>query len=291
MSRRVFNRQEKLKPLIKAIEKIYPPALAEKEWDNTGLLIDCSNDELTKSQELRIVLTIDLTEAVCDEAITNRADCIIAYHPFIFNGIKTLNKDSPTTRTIFRLIREKISVYSPHTAADAALGGVNDWLARAVALGSDNILQSSILKAAPVVPGFEGAGYGRVITLREPQTLPAIIEHVRRRLRMQRVPVVRATRHGSELISTIALCPGSGKELLQGVKADLIVTGELGHHDQLRLRESGTSAIITGHWNSEAGFLGIFAEHLAQQLSALGAHAPNAKIMVATSDRSPMEYL
>lgn len=277
--------------MIKAIEKIYPPALAEKEWDNTGLLIDCGNDELTKSQELRIILTIDLTEAVCDEAIKNRADCIVAYHPFIFNGIKTLNKDSPTTRTIFRLVREKISVYSPHTAADAALGGVNDWLARAVALGSDNILQSSIIQAAPVVPGFEGAGYGRVITLREPQTLAAIIEHVRRRLRMQRVPVVKASRHSNELISTIGLCPGSGKELLKDVKADLIVTGELGHHDQLRLRESGTSAIITGHWNSEAGFLGIFAEHLAQQLSALGAHAPNAKIMVATADRSPMEYL
>ncbi|GMM50589.1 hypothetical protein DASB73_015470 [Starmerella bacillaris] len=290
--RKVFNREEKLKPLVKALQKVYPTQLSD-DWDNTGLLLDCSDTEQGASAELRVLLTADITDEVCKEAIKNRIDCLVTYHPLIFDGIKRLEKSNSQHRTIMNLIREKISVYSPHTAADAAVGGVNDWLAKCVAFGADNILQMSTIKPCTnIIPaGFEGAGYGRYVILREPQTLSVLVEHVRKRLRMKHVPLIKATKHDTDLIATIAVCAGSGGSVLKGVKADLVVTGELGHHDQLRLREQGTSCIVTGHWNSEAGFLGIFAEHLAQQLSALGAAAPNAKIMISQEDRSPMEYV
>jgi dinuclear metal center YbgI/SA1388 family protein len=75
------------------------------------------------------LLTIDLTRAVADEAIAHRASTIVAYHPIIFRGLKSLTLDNSQQQTLLRLASHGITVYSPHTAVDAAPGGLGDWLA------------------------------------------------------------------------------------------------------------------------------------------------------------------
>ena len=76
-----------------------------------------------------VLLTIDLTKAVADEAI-ERKDCVVvAYHPIIFKGFKSLTLADSQQQSLLRLALEGISVYSPHTAVDAAPGGLGDWLA------------------------------------------------------------------------------------------------------------------------------------------------------------------
>lgn len=75
------------------------------------------------------MLTIDLTKAVADEAIERSDSIIIAYHPIIFRGLKSLTLADSQQKTLLRLAAEGISVYSPHTAVDAAAGGLGDWLA------------------------------------------------------------------------------------------------------------------------------------------------------------------
>jgi len=76
-----------------------------------------------------VLLTIDLTKAVADEAI-ERKDCVvISYHPIIFRGFKSLTLADSQQQSLLRLALEGISVYSPHTAVDAAPGGLGDWLA------------------------------------------------------------------------------------------------------------------------------------------------------------------
>ena len=75
-----------------------------------------------------VLLTVDLTRAVATEAIENKHCCVVAYHPIIFRGLKSLTLADPQQSSLLRLALEGISVYCPHTAVDAVPGGMADWL-------------------------------------------------------------------------------------------------------------------------------------------------------------------
>jgi dinuclear metal center YbgI/SA1388 family protein len=116
-----------LQDLTVALKQIAPLELAE-EWDNVGLLMEPSRPRPVR----RLLLTIDLTDAVLDEAIRLKSDMIVAYHPPIFEPIKRLTHvtfNQAAWRAV-RCIEAGIAVYSPHTALDAVPGGVNDWLSQ-----------------------------------------------------------------------------------------------------------------------------------------------------------------
>ncbi|KAF2819806.1 NGG1p interacting factor 3 [Ophiobolus disseminans] len=110
------------------MKKLYPQALADNSWDNTGLLLEAPF-VASRRQSNTALLTIDLTKAVADEAIAINSSIIIAYHPIIFRGLKSLTLANTQQQTLLRLASHGISVYSPHTAVDAAPGGLGDWLA------------------------------------------------------------------------------------------------------------------------------------------------------------------
>jgi dinuclear metal center YbgI/SA1388 family protein len=114
----------KIKDIISQIEKLAPPKLAQS-WDNTGLLIGDVNSTVKK-----ILLTIDITNDVVKEAKQAGCNFIISYHPVIWDGLKTVLKDSP----VYELVNSGITVYSIHTALDAVVGGVNDGLAEIVGI-------------------------------------------------------------------------------------------------------------------------------------------------------------
>ncbi|KAL8761680.1 MAG: hypothetical protein Q9184_002215 [Pyrenodesmia sp. 2 TL-2023] len=114
--------------VISSMRKLYPEALADKSFDNTGLLLEAPFDPIRRQMN-SVLLTIDLTKRVADEAI-ERKDCVVvAYHPIIFRGLKSLTLADSQQQSLLRLALEGISVYSPHTAVDAAPGGLADWLA------------------------------------------------------------------------------------------------------------------------------------------------------------------
>ncbi|MCJ1307774.1 hypothetical protein MMC25_001422 [Agyrium rufum] len=109
----------------------YPEQLADKSFDNTGLLLEAPFDPIRRQMN-SVLLTIDLTKAVADEAI-ERKDCVVvAYHPIIFRGLKSLTLANSQQQSLLRLALEGISVYCPHTAVDAVPGGMADWLADVV---------------------------------------------------------------------------------------------------------------------------------------------------------------
>lgn len=106
-----------------AMDRLAPPALAQP-WDNVGLLIGAP-----AALCRRVLLAIDLTAAVLDEAISRKCQAIIAYHPPLFQPIKSVRADHPGTESIVhRTIAAGLAVYAPHTALDAAAGGTNDVL-------------------------------------------------------------------------------------------------------------------------------------------------------------------
>ena len=117
------NSKGRVAAVITALESIAPPDLAES-WDNVGLLVG-SPTWAAK----RVLLTIDLTATVMDEAATRKTQMVVAYHPPIFAATRTMTDASAGGATVLAAAAKKIAIYSPHTALDATPGGVNDWLA------------------------------------------------------------------------------------------------------------------------------------------------------------------
>jgi dinuclear metal center YbgI/SA1388 family protein len=116
----------RISQIVDALETIAPPSLAAA-WDNVGLLI---GDASARARKL--MLCIDLTAPVLDEAIAARAQMVMAYHPIIFKPIARLTAGA--TPVAYRAAAAGIAVYSMHTALDAAKGGTNDVLAQALGL-------------------------------------------------------------------------------------------------------------------------------------------------------------
>lgn len=122
--------------VVRILEQVAPPEYAEP-WDNVGLLLGASDWPAE-----RIMLTIDCTQAVLDEAIKASTQMIVAYHPTIFQPLPRLNDNDAKQEVVLRAARQGIAIYSPHTALDAAPGGVNDWLAEGLGEADIRALQS-----------------------------------------------------------------------------------------------------------------------------------------------------
>ncbi len=139
--------------VVALLDTIAPLAYAE-EWDNVGLLLEPGADRREPSAPVsvaRVLFSIDLTEAVLGEAIAENVDLVVAYHPPLFRPILRLGRRSVAERVLERAVRTGIALYSPHTALDAAPGGVNDWLAEGVGPGE----QRPLVDAAVLAPGAE----------------------------------------------------------------------------------------------------------------------------------------
>ncbi|KAF9696411.1 hypothetical protein EKO04_005483 [Ascochyta lentis] len=141
--------------VVRAMQKLYPKALADNSWDNTGLLLEAPFVP-SRRQSNTVLLTIDLTKAVADEAIALNSSIVIAYHPIIFRGLKSLTLANSQQQTLLRLASHGISVYSPHTAVDAAPGGLGDWLADIVT-GTKTSYDASPSAAVTPAPQSEGS--------------------------------------------------------------------------------------------------------------------------------------
>jgi len=110
--------------VIAAMERICPVRFAES-WDNVGLLLGSPDEHLHGP----VLLCIDLTHAVLDEAKAMGATCVVCYHPPIFTALKRLTTQDPRQGLLLRAARAGFSLYCPHTALDAAPDGLADWLA------------------------------------------------------------------------------------------------------------------------------------------------------------------
>jgi dinuclear metal center YbgI/SA1388 family protein len=113
--------------VVKSMRALYPEALADKSFDNTGLLLEAPFLPQRRNRN-SVLLTIDLTKAVAEEAIENKHSVVVAYHPIIFRGLKSITLEDSQQKSLLRLAAHGVSVYSPHTAVDTVPGGMGDWL-------------------------------------------------------------------------------------------------------------------------------------------------------------------
>ena len=138
--------------LAAAMEAIAPARLAES-WDNVGLLL---GDRAAPCG--RVLVAVDWTAAVMEEALALGVDAVVSYHPPIFEAMKRLASDDPRQRILLDAAQAGIALLSPHTALDAVKGGMNDWLAEGIAGGADALALSGgfePLRPASLLPRGE----------------------------------------------------------------------------------------------------------------------------------------
>lgn len=197
--------------LIKDAVESFAPAGNAESWDNTGILID----SVRPSESKKILLAIDLTEEVLQEALDLDVGYILAYHPVIFRPIKAIDD-----ARYIRCIQANIAVYSPHTQLD---GLMNEYIQR-----------------------FLGPN---------PGTLGEIAEKLHHLCGARAFRIVSGNADTSfENNGDIRIGVGAAFRGVSH-HGGLIITGEMAHHDMLACRRFGTSVILMEHSVSERPFL------------------------------------
>lgn len=131
-----------------------------------------------------------------------------------------------------------------------------------------------------------GAGMGRFCRLSEATPLQTLVDRVKERLGLTRVRLVLGSGHSLDSpMTTAAVCAGSGGSVLDGVKADMYLTGEMSHHQLLDASTRGTSIVLCEHSNSERGYL----PHLASLLAPLLGE--RVTVHISTQDREPVQIV
>ncbi len=225
--------------LLDILETHAPSTLAES-WDNVGLMVGDPAHAVSG-----ILVALDPTAAVLDEALASGLNTVITHHPLIFQPLKSVRFDQPTGRILQQAITDKIAVLGCHTNLDKIHGGVNDALAAALGLIDTKPL-------APEIAGhIEPLGFGRHGRLPTPRKATDFLEFLAKSLGLTVIAVAGKL---PELISTVAVCGGSGSDLAESamhVGAQVYITGEV-KHSTARWAEARDFCVIdAGHYASE----------------------------------------
>lgn len=250
--------------VLAALDALAPLRLAEP-WDNVGLLLGDA-----ASEARGVMLTIDLTPEVVEEAVLAGTNVVIAYHPPIFRPQKTVL----ATDLAYLALHHRLVVLSPHTALDAARGGTCDVMGERLGLSA----------LVPLVEKEPGLGAGRVGELPSAQSTASWIERVKRAFEVEAVLVCG----DAPSIRRVAVCAGAGGGLLDHVldpsapRVDAYVTGELSHHDALRVARAGRTAVLLRHSVSERPALSSLAQRLADSLPV--------PVQISARDHDPLRF-
>lgn len=243
--------------IIKAIHELAPPYLAEK-WDNSGLQLGSVKKKVSK-----ILLALDVSRSVVEEAIKNNVDMIVTHHPLIFAGLKSISNDETKGEMIYNLIKKDIVVFASHTNLDVCNNGPNDYLSQLLGLDNLDILDVTYEKATQDCK----LGNGRIGTIKEPIALGEYAKVVKGKLSCSSVRVYGDL---NRAIKQIAVCGGSGGDfIIDAYKkgADLYVTGDIKYHDSQLALELGLSIIDAGHFDTEKHILDLLKRYLSSVVS------------------------
>ncbi|MFM5904708.1 MAG: Nif3-like dinuclear metal center hexameric protein [Micrococcales bacterium] len=265
-----------LEQLITGFEELWPLEGAEP-WDSPGLVAG------TPAQDIRsVLLTVDVTSDVVNEAIHGGFNLVLAHHPFLLRGVQSVSEAQSKGSTLSRAIRSSLAIYSAHTNADIVIDGVSDTLAKLLGLE----------QVRPLVPSAPGIGHGRVGNLPEVMSLGEFAQTVARVLPATATGV-RVSGDYSLPIETVALCGGAGDSFLANAvaqRADVYVTSDLRHHVVQDAREQalltrGTPALVdVSHWAAEFVWLAVAKQLLERKF-------PEVKFEVCDLRTDPWDFV
>ena len=256
-------------PTARTIESslfAFAPKESAMAWDNVGLLL--GNPERAVS---RVLVALDITESVADEAIAWGADLIVAHHPVMnckWLPVQTVRSDTPQGHLLTKLLCARIPAICMHTNLDVAKGGVNDVLAEALKL---------------VDPGpLTDDGLGRVGHLATPASLPEFIRQVSHTLHCGGVRYADA----GKIVSRVAVGGGAcGDCADQAIAAgcDTFLTADLSYHQFLDAVSKGINLIDAGHFPTEDLVCAAVIDYLKAQF-------PELTVVKSSSHREVIQY-
>lgn len=251
--------------LIRLLEKTYPRELAES-WDNPGLLAGRRDKEVKN-----VFLALDATDQVIEKAIEKKADLLLTHHPLLFHAIKQVNTDTLAGRRLVRMIQADISYYAMHTNYDVVtMAPLSSQM-----LG---LLEPAVLEVTrkDEETGKE-EGFGRVGMLPEPVGLEECAEMVKKAFGLDSV---RIFGDPGQRILRAAISPGSGKSMIAPAlhaKAEVLITGDIDHHEGIDAVAEGLAIIDAGHYGLEHIFVGHMVEFLRENCPDLNIYQEEIK--------------
>lgn len=237
--------------VLRMLEELSPLSYAES-WDNPGLLAGRYDKEIKK-----IYIALDATTEVIEDAKRCGADLLVTHHPLIFKGIRRVNSEDYIGRRILTLLQADMCYYAMHTNFDVM--GMADAAAQRLLLTQTRVLDITYEKDGVA------EGIGRIGVLRQPMTLDACAQFVKQVFGIEWVKVF-----GEEdrQIKSVAICPGSGKSMIGAAlsgKVDVLITGDIDHHDGIDALERGMAVIDAGHFGLEQIFVPYMADYIQKQ--------------------------
>ena len=226
-----------VKEISEYFESIVPCSM-KMDFDNVGFLVGDGSREVHK-----VLVALDITDEVIEEAVSFGADLILAHHPLMFST-KNASTDDPIGRKLVRILGAGMSAICLHTNLDAVDGGVNDALMAALGITHEGIIE-------PFGTDKNGNAYGmgRYGTVSE-CALEAFLKHCKNALGCNGLRYV----DGGKPVHRVAVCGGSGSSMLNDVAAlgcDTFVTGDVKHNGFLDAREMSINLIDAGHFSTE----------------------------------------
>ncbi len=249
--------------IIESLERLSPSSFAES-WDNVGLLAGRTDKEVS-----RLCIALDATDEVIDEAVRVGADMLLTHHPLIFSPMKKVTAEDFIGRRLIKLLQNDISYYAMHTNFDVM--GMADAAADELGLKDRQVLdiayEDEIAK--------EGLGrYGRLIQI---MTLEECASFVKETFELEHVKIYGEP---DTPIEWAAVSPGSGKTMIKpavSAGAEVLITGDIEHHEGLDAMAQGLAIIDAGHFGLEKIFIPYMKEYIRRELPQLTVFAAKEK--------------
>ena len=274
----------KVKQVSSFLESIAPLSLQE-DYDNSGLLVGNENSDVQG-----ILVTLDCTEAVLDEAVKKNCNLIIAHHPIIFKGLKKIAGRNYVERAVEKSIRNNISIYAIHTNLDNVAVGVNKRICDKLGLTN-----CKILAVSPPLKGVQGdAGSGMIATLKTPATEISFLNKVKR---VMKTHSIHHTSLLGKKVNKVAVCGGSGSFLLEEAirqKADVFITADFKYHQFFDAENKVLIADI-GHYESEQFTKELLRDMLMEKFSIFATRFKKGEkklpLLISAINTNPINYL
>lgn len=247
--------------IIENLAREYPVEMA-CAWDNPGLQVGRTDVTVKK-----IMVALDATEEVITECVEWGAQLLVTHHPLLMSGVKKVTMDSIAGRRILTLAENKITHYAVHTNYDVL--EMTDLAKQAMNLKNTQILEVTGVRSDGSVYGIGCFG-----DLSKRMKVQSFCEAVKKAFCLDGV---RLFGDPQASVKKIALSPGSGKSMIESAVragADILVTGDIGHHEGIDAVDQGLLVIDAGHYGMEHLFINQMTAYLQKQF-------PDIKIKAA----------
>lgn len=265
-----------LEKFIKAINEKYPEYL-QYDWDNCGLNIGDVNKEIKK-----VLVTLEVTNSVIDEAIENEVDLIITHHPLLFKKTRNITTDDLKGEQIFKLIKNDIAVYAMHTSFDIAFDGLNDYFMKKIGIDDTEVLD--VVSSRDEYMNGAKYGLGRIGEIEEEMNVIDFIMNVKKMINIYTVKVAGDVK---KTVKKVAVVTGGGAEFFELSKklgADILITGDLKYHQAIDTIEMGSFVADFGHYGTEIIFRDAIAEYMSEVF-------PEIEVVKADSLKNPIRVV